>query len=218
MNSHESQGLESICPGSQEEVVLSEVVVSLCVMGLSESYWTAVCFKDEFHEGEPRLEEEDEVEEVDGTTTDPILFEEVSISPPSPRTYYFQALAKFLKMIIKHYKHFAERFGQAIPEPDSLSTQSLRTWMDAAPRTLEMVTGRVIELKDELQTLLKNAAIGSDGLPKAPLLQSLRDDSLAMKSLGTILKVYEDVGRVEKQLQRYGRSCAQLKESVRGSF
>lgn len=187
-------------------------------MGLSESYWTAVCFKDEFHERGPNLEEEESLEEAEGTTTDPILFEEASNSTSSPRTYYFQALAKFLVMIIKHYTHFAERFGQCIPELNSsqpISTQTLRTWMEAAPDILEKVTGRVIELKDELQILLKNAAIAPDGFPKAPLLQSLRDDPLAMKSLGTVLKAYEGLGRIEKQLQRHCKSCDQLKESVR---
>ena len=218
-----SHSLSFLDLNSEEEeedgLRLYEVVVSLCVTGLSEKYWTCICLKDEFHEFEPRLEFEDDLEEVEGDG-DPITFEESSRPTSSPRTYYFQTFHKFFINIVDHKKNFAESFRNSIPVLNSaqrspIENARLYRWLKVAPGVLTLVRRRVTELKDELHAFLKHAAIGPDGLPKSPLLQSLREDTLAMRSLKSLLKSYNDLDSIEKKLGGYESTCAELERMVR---
>lgn len=203
----------------QETASLHEVVISLSLVGMSELYWTGICLKDEFHEEEPRLESEDELEESVGSV-DPITFKEASRPTSSPRTYFLHSFARNVEEIVDQQDYIKDIFGANIPDPilaRPISPEAARLWTKDPPVVLGLVKGRVTELRHELHNFLNTAAIASDGLPKAPSFQSLKDDRLAITSLKSLRQSHANLCELEKSFQKYITKCEGLRTAVSDS-
>lgn len=191
-----------------DPVSLYEANISFTVVGLGDRFWTGVCLKDEFFEEEPRLEPEDQLEEVGGSV-DPITFKMVSSSPSSPRAYFFYAVDRNVAHIFQHQKDIQEAFNARIPAPISSRreiSQEERKWIQAAPGKLALVAGRIADVKDELDEFLKRLEIGHDGLPKTTMLRSLETEperSVVEVSLARLKQRHTKLCDIERELQRY---------------
>ncbi|CAM1504758.1 Fc.00g023490.m01.CDS01 [Cosmosporella sp. VM-42] len=199
---------------SHDGTALHEVVTSFCVTGLSERYWTAICFKDEFHEETPRLESDKASSEV---SVDPITFM-ASVPLQSPRTYYLQALARNVARIVDNQKYIGEVFGASIlplsPTRCVLSRE-VRLCINKTPGTLVLVKRRVSSLKDKLRLFLEqDVVVDHDGIPRGRLFHSLWNDRLARKSLVSLNQSRMELGDIEEELQGYLDTCEALHRLV----
>lgn len=114
---------------------------------------------------------------------DPILFKEASCPTGSPRTYFSQRLAENMTMVVAQQREMGVLFKESVPRQSwqSMPPQTLRAWTKHAPMPLGLVRRSVKGLRVKLETFLEEAEM-TDGFPQAPLLQSLREDKLAIRS------------------------------------
>lgn len=177
------------------------------MVGRTDRLWTGVCLKDEFQDLEPRLEAEEDREQVTGTV-DPILFKDASCPTGSPRTYFSQGLAENMRMVVAHLvalqRELVEELGTRASRQkrQSTSPQTLRDWLEYAPLCLGLVRRSIKGLRVKPETFLKEAEI-TNGFPQLPLLQSLRDDIVAIRSLGVLMQCCNEPRDIEDQLKQY---------------
>ncbi|KAF5011179.1 hypothetical protein FDECE_2693 [Fusarium decemcellulare] len=196
---------------------LHDAVCSIILTGLSDEYWTCFLFtEDSFEDGDKqRLQAEEDVDE-DGGKVDPITLAEETAASASPRVFGLHALVTALKRACDHQRTIQDCFQQSLNfftidslnSPTQSSPKDVSRWIKSFINILSQVIDRNKDCLNRLKEFLdEDVALGTEGIPKGRLFQSVQNDPLAMKSLHELVEVHKNLRDVIQQLDRLRSKC-----------
>ncbi|KAK7430178.1 hypothetical protein QQZ08_003363 [Neonectria magnoliae] len=210
-------------PGYQ---FLYEVVCSFMATGKSDSHWSAVCLNEDSFEETPRLESEEDMD-IDGLDSDSDDVDPITDEPPlamptvSPRVYSLQFFDRHFELVVAHQKKIHEEFraslsrhSPASPEDprDCLSPDQAKDWTTKSLNSLSLVLHSIAQQRGELDRFFtREVILDQNDMPTGRLLQSLRGDPLALKSLQNLRKSLEELRVIERGIEGSKRDFEEIR-------
>ncbi|KPM37162.1 hypothetical protein AK830_g9408 [Neonectria ditissima] len=205
---------------------LYEPTCSFLATGKSEQRWTAICLNEDSFEALPFLDTEDDLEtdglDPDYEDVDPIILEAPFknwVAPP--RTYSLQFADRRFKTMVNHQQIIHQQFKASLSrfsptsaqDPrDHLSSNQTKEWTTKSLAALSLILYSVSQLRGEWgRFFAEEVVFDQNELPTGRLLQSLRDDRMALKALKNLRNSLNELKIIEQGMEGSKRQFEEIR-------